>query len=73
MIYYRKTLFGRGPKLTAVQFDIGIGFYSPLTLFLGTTFTLVVVMIGTLGRESSVQSATPIDHPMLLAIGILTS
>lgn len=22
MIYYRKTLFGRGPKLTAVQFSL---------------------------------------------------
>jgi len=27
MIYYRKTLFGRGPKLTAVQYELMCTFF----------------------------------------------
>jgi len=45
MIYYRKTLFGRGPKLTAVQpvlSDISNrsirGFYENVTIFIALFF-----------------------------------
>ena len=38
MIYYRKTLFGRGPKLTAVQQDVGF-------LLVGTLSTQHIVTV----------------------------
>jgi len=40
MIYYRKTLFGRGPKLTAVQATI-VANKATLVQYLGYVDTLI--------------------------------